>query len=166
MRVVKVGGEALFFAWAFEQEGAVSGHRFPEQDVLVPWHQRLKRKADSKELTSKKNSKGERNDDQVKQPETCEEGLVEGEDTQSNQDDKDRESDSKASHGVLNEEKLAVVYQRYCHVYSKGELPTLFQPLAPWVEVVSEHYDTGNWVVIARKTAEAPVDYTSQLCTV
>ena len=41
-------GLALFYAWALEQEegevraGGVSGHRFAEPDVLVPFHLRLK----------------------------------------------------------------------------------------------------------------------------
>ena len=31
MRVVKVGGEALFYAWAYEQKNAKSGHQFQKQ---------------------------------------------------------------------------------------------------------------------------------------
>jgi len=43
MRVVKVGGVALFYAWALEQEqGGVSGHQFQGQDVLVPFHNKIK----------------------------------------------------------------------------------------------------------------------------
>jgi len=51
MRVVKVGGCGLFYAWAMEQtvdavptekrqddKKAISGHRFEQSDVLVPWH--------------------------------------------------------------------------------------------------------------------------------
>ena len=39
LRVLRPGGQALFYAWAFEQElNSVSGHIFEEQDVLVPWH--------------------------------------------------------------------------------------------------------------------------------
>ena len=38
MRVVAVGGKGLFYAWAFEQKNAKSGHQFPAHDVLVPWH--------------------------------------------------------------------------------------------------------------------------------
>jgi alkylated DNA repair protein alkB family protein 8 len=43
MRVLKVGGEALFYAWAFEQEdkNSKSGHKFKVQDVLVPFHLRM-----------------------------------------------------------------------------------------------------------------------------
>ena len=44
MRVLRVGGTALFYAWALEQEtGGVSGHRFESQDVLVPFHKRAER---------------------------------------------------------------------------------------------------------------------------
>ena len=43
MRIVKVGGVALFYAWALEQEqGGVSGHQFEGQDVLVPFHNKIK----------------------------------------------------------------------------------------------------------------------------
>eukprot|EP01051_Picozoa_sp_SAG22_P013053 SAG22_NODE_1420_length_4465_cov_7.857994_3_plen_344_part_00 len=46
MRVVRVGGAGLFYAWALEQEdGGVSGHRFAEPDVLVPFHLRLAHQA-------------------------------------------------------------------------------------------------------------------------
>ena len=45
MRVLRVGGVALFYAWALEQEtGGVSGHRFESQDVLVPFHKRAETK--------------------------------------------------------------------------------------------------------------------------
>ena len=45
MRVLRVGGVALFYAWALEQEsGGVSGHRFAAQDVLVPFHKRAETK--------------------------------------------------------------------------------------------------------------------------
>ena len=41
MRLLRVGGVALFYAWALEQEvGGVSGHHFESQDVLVPFHKR------------------------------------------------------------------------------------------------------------------------------
>lgn len=56
VRVLRPGGKALFYAWALEQEAtslgavanesgscekvgtAISGHKFVQQDVLVPWH--------------------------------------------------------------------------------------------------------------------------------
>eukprot|EP01043_Picozoa_sp_COSAG02_P065402 COSAG02_NODE_9857_length_2091_cov_1.510040_1_plen_341_part_00 len=62
MRVLRVDGEALFYAWALEQEEAPpdqtvaateagekhagrSGHRFDGKDVLVPFHLRVNGKA-------------------------------------------------------------------------------------------------------------------------
>jgi alkylated DNA repair protein alkB family protein 8 len=61
-----------------------------------------------------------------------------------------------ASHGVVDEAKGAVVFQRYCHVYEEGELQELFARL-PWVEVTESYYDTGNWCVAAKKISEPPV---------
>lgn len=91
MRVLRIGGKGLFYAWALEQRGGRSGHRFDTQDVLVPWHERG------------------------------------------------------------GEER---VFQRYCHVYTEGELLGLFAEL-DWVEVELEYYDTGNWCIIARKIRES-----------
>ena len=41
IRILKPGGKALFFAWAQEQQDGVSGHEFDEQDVFVPFHQKM-----------------------------------------------------------------------------------------------------------------------------
>ena len=99
LRVVKVGGVALFCAWAYEQDkGGVSGHDFLAQDVLVPFHKRPiakgMRPAEQKEL-----------DDAM---------VREG---------------KAPSHGEINQEKHTVVYQRYCHVYKEGELEKLFEKI-------------------------------------
>ena len=37
LRVVRRGGEVLFYAWARDQSGGASGHVFQAADVLVPW---------------------------------------------------------------------------------------------------------------------------------
>ena len=60
--------------------------------------------------------------------------------------------------GEWDARKKAFVFQRYCHVYKSGELEQLCWPLveAGWVEVEDVYYDTGNWCVVARKTAPAP----------
>lgn len=39
-RVLKVGGVALFYAWARDQRRGRSGHAFDAPDVLVPFHLR------------------------------------------------------------------------------------------------------------------------------
>lgn len=46
--------------------------------------------------------------------------------------------------------KRAIVYQRYCHVYSEGELRALVESTADFI-VLDEYYDTGNWCVLATK---------------
>ncbi|GBG30794.1 Alkylated DNA repair protein alkB-like 8 [Hondaea fermentalgiana] len=91
MRTLRVGGRALFYAWAQEQDEGVSGHRFSEADVFVPWHLR-------------------------------------GQDC---------------------------VFDRYCHVYQRGELEALFQQI-PGVCIERSYYDCGNWCVIARKEGTSP----------
>ena len=119
MRIVKVGGVALFYAWALEQEqGGVSGHQFEGQDVLVPFHNKIKVKAVAPE------------------------------------DERERQSrvSGAPTHGEADREKRSVVYQRYCHVYTEGELPKLFENL-PWCEVTAAYYDHGNWCVEVLKTS-------------
>ena len=120
VRCVKPGGKVLFYAWAFEQEkpeeasAAVSGHRFDTQDVLVPFHKRLDRKA-----------------------EISVDGIPA----------------ALPSHASMDEEKRAVVLQRYCHVYAAGEISSLFAPMVAegTVELSPEYWDTGNWAVVAKR---------------
>ena len=122
MRIIKVGGVALFYAWALEQEqGGVSGHQFEGQDVLVPFHNKIKVKGVAPETQRERESR------------------VAG----------------APAHGEADPEKRSVVYQRYCHVYVRGELSTLFTHL-PWCDVEREYYDHGNWCVEVRKTTHHP----------
>mmetsp|Transcript_18396 Transcript_18396/g.27546 ORF Transcript_18396/g.27546 Transcript_18396/m.27546 type:complete len:552 (-) Transcript_18396:7-1662(-) len=56
MRMLRIGGKALFYVWAFEQnshQGARSGHQFEKQDVLVPWHFRDIKSVSASNITSK-----------------------------------------------------------------------------------------------------------------
>lgn len=67
-------------------------------------------------------------------------------------------------HDVFDETKNSTVLQRYCHVYSQGELSNLVNMLnnkdnksnfevEDWVCVEEEYYDTGNWCVVFKKLA-------------
>lgn len=99
LRIVKVGGVALFCAWAYEQDkGGVSGHDFLAQDVLVPFHKR-----------------------------PIEKGMQPSE--QKELDDQMVKEGKAPSHGEVDAEKHTVVYQRYCHVYKEGELEALFEKI-------------------------------------
>ena len=63
MRVLRVGGVALFYAWALEQEtGGVSGHRFESQDVLVPFHKRAETRKKKASEESEESESGNKND--------------------------------------------------------------------------------------------------------
>jgi SAM-dependent methyltransferase len=122
LRVLRVGGQAIFYAWAFEQDKgkARSGHVFAAQDVLVPWHVRI---------GAKHASAAERA--------AAAAGVVER---------------AVASHGEVDVAKGAAVFQRYCHVYVEGELEQLFarmlagQP-AMDARVCEVYYDSGNWAM-------------------
>ena len=48
--------------------------------------------------------------------------------------------------GVFDASKRAVVFQRYCHVYRKGELRRIIDAVGG-ASVVEQYYDTGNWCV-------------------
>jgi alkylated DNA repair protein alkB family protein 8 len=147
MRLVKPGGQALFYAWAFEQnlgkeaetektggnssnkggkKGGVSGHKFAAQDNLVPFHKR----------------------------------ASEGGTTTTAATDTRRQ---EPAHAVVDEAKGAVVYQRYCHVYVAGELVSLVKAAdggTGWLVVEESWYDSGNWCVRVRRTesTEAKLD--------
>ena len=125
VRVLRPGGQALFYAWALEQELASrSGHVFQEQDVLVPWHVKV-------------GEQGAKTEERVKEAREVVERAV-------------------ASHGEVDEVKGAAVFQRYCHVYEKGELELLFERMVrehPTVEarIIDSYHDSGNWAMCVEK---------------
>lgn len=49
-----------------------------------------------------------------------------------------------ASHAKADYEKRWIVYERYCHVYRKGELEELVQQV-PGLRVVDAQYSRSNW---------------------
>ena len=58
------------------------------------------------------------------------------------------ESDKKE---VRKAQGKGLVFQRYCHVYKKGELEGLAARLGKGVSVVESYYDTGNWCMVLEK---------------
>jgi len=112
-RLLRPGGRALFFAWAQEQDDGVSGHAFAEQDVFVPFHQKMYMSGWDKAFMPK-------------------------------------HVDEDIGHGIVDESKRSVVFQRYCHVFVKGELDELITSV-PGMKIVSSFRDAGNWAVICQK---------------
>jgi alkylated DNA repair protein alkB family protein 8 len=124
MRLLRVGGVALFYAWALEQEtGGVSGHRFESQDVLVPFHKR------AETVGKKKKEKSPLGGCGGWRPRPRPRRSVA------------REKTKKSLRGL----GVARVFQRYCHVYKEGELESLFDHLREWCRVDRVYYDCGNW---------------------
>lgn len=56
---------------------------------------------------------------------------------------------------IVGEDKNrnTVIFQRYCHVYAKGEVEQLFQSVSN-VEIVESYFDSSNWCCRVRKTTE------------
>ena len=145
MRVLRKDGLLLVYAWAQEQEQTgVSRHVFDAPDVLVAWHHKGVLPA-----AKKKKGRGGGGNNQVDDEEDQEASEAERERARVAADILDQ----GPSHGRIDEEKNAVVYQRYCHVYHEGELESLFRDerLASIAMVEEVWLDTGNWCVRARR---------------
>lgn len=130
-RVVKSGGKMLIYVWAFEQD---TGTKFDHQDVLIPWHLNFKYEDEDKLPDAQAESK---------EKSQSEENKTEGKDKPETQ--KPSESDV-----YVSEEKKAVVYKRYYHLFKHGELEGLIKAVEE-VEIMSAYYDHANWCVILRK---------------
>lgn len=147
-RLLAVGGRALFYAWAQEQEGSdaaggggagqasssavaggYSGHRFSAPDVLVPFHVPKAQVADDGSANSI--------------PAATERAA----------DAKGGGTSAWPAHDVHDDAKGTIVFQRYCHVYCRGELEELFGPLVASGEVEIEEtwYDCGNWCAVVQR---------------
>ncbi len=135
-RIVKVGGLINVQAWALEQEDD-SKRKFHGTDVLVPFN------AQPKYLDSSSNHES------ADESGIAEDGRIE------------KVSDTCKSKGVaqmmaekysgaeFDSKKNLVVFQRYCHMYRKGELELLCAKV-PGLEVLESSYERGNHVVSLR----------------
>ena len=126
MRLLTVGGTALFYAWALEQaDGGVSGHHFESQDVLVPFHK--KAGVQGKVVVTGGSGSGRRRER--------------------------RRGRAEPRARTTTGTRPRRGYQRYCHVYKEGELETLFEHIKSWVKVNRVYFDCGNWCVEAERIA-------------
>jgi len=124
-RIVKVGGRINVQAWALEQTHD-SKRKFHGTDVLVPFN------AQPKYLQTPRKENGN-NDQNISSVESKGKGVAQMMAEQYN----GAEFDSK---------KNLVVFQRYCHMYRKGELESLCNQV-PGLEVLESSYEKGNHVV-------------------
>ena len=150
---LRVGGKALFYAWAMEQgklwfccllcgtklflilkntklknnleKGGLSGHVFEKQDLFVPFHWR-------QDFWQKSEVEG------------GSKATLEGANAEI------QKTVKRAKHGVQNLEKRAIVFQRFCHVYKKGEIEELAKCLDGF-EVAESWYDSGNHAMVVKR---------------
>jgi alkylated DNA repair protein alkB family protein 8 len=130
-RIVKVGGRFNVQAWALEQEND-SKRKFHGTDLLVPFN------AQPKYLQTQEKS-GE-NNGSIHQPKSSSDSKGKGVAQMMAEQYDGAEFDSK---------KNLVVFQRYCHMYRKGELESLCERV-PGLEVLESAYEKGNWVITCR----------------
>ncbi|KAJ3385834.1 Alkylated DNA repair protein alkB 8, partial [Chytriomyces hyalinus] len=170
VRTIRPGGKILIFVWALEQEDG-SKRKFEKQDVFVPWN------LDAKTFAGKSKSvaanggrrKGKKNQGQDGQdsaavvedkgdtkevdsattpssPEVANPNVaktIEALSLESNPED-------AAPKVVVKSGNENIVYQRYYHVFVKGELDQVVEA-AGGLDVNKSGYDRDNWYVIATK---------------
>ncbi|CAM9611205.1 unnamed protein product [Discosporangium mesarthrocarpum] len=161
-RVLCVGGQVLIYAWAMEQDGD-SRRSFAHQDVLVPWH--------FGDQHTKLQDTGHTQVERIPEPQSQEatdtmaydmfEDKISGS-SLGGHDERNRSplrSSPVPTHGVRVEgpgrggKGGSVVYQRYCHVYTEGELELLVRNSCVGLQVVKSYYDRSNWCVVAKKVS-------------
>lgn len=130
LRVLRVGGRGIIYAWAHEQMKG-SRRRFEEgrQDFMVPWN------LDKRFAFSAEGESTEGNE--PKEKEEASENVTSG-------DSADDQTASKPQERV--------VVQRYCHMFKQGELEELVA-LAGNAEVEESYYDESNWAVVIHRTS-------------
>jgi alkylated DNA repair dioxygenase AlkB/ubiquinone/menaquinone biosynthesis C-methylase UbiE len=128
-RIVRVGGTINIQAWAMEQQQN-SRRRFAAPDVFVPFN------AQPKYL-----DKGSAEAKADGSPVADVEGAVEESKSVA------QEYSEIYKNADYDEKKGLVVFQRYCHMYKKGELEELVGRV-PGVSLVESGYESGNHFVI------------------
>jgi len=132
-RIVRVGGLINVQAWALEQE-TDSRRKFHGTDVLVPFN------AQPKYLQAVAKDDEEGNGTSQSVPLSTDGTKGKGVAQMMAEQYIGAEFDSK---------KNLVVFQRYCHMYRKGELEQLCERV-PGLEVMESSYEKGNHVVLLR----------------
>ncbi|KAL3795439.1 hypothetical protein ACHAWO_011478 [Cyclotella atomus] len=126
-RIVRVGGLINVQAWALEQEED-SKRKFHGSDVLVPFN------AQPKYLQASLTSKSNQNDGR-----TSSKGVA--------------QMISESYDGAdFDSKKNLVIFQRYCHMYRKGELEELVDQI-PTLQLIDSAFEKGNHVVLLRVSA-------------
>eukprot|EP00946_MAST-07B_sp_MAST-7B-sp1_P003048 g3048.t1 len=146
-RVVRVGGPILIYAWAQEQ-GDESRRRFESQDVLVPWHLK-KNKASAVGSSARKKKKagappGKTAENQGRESKRA---RLEGGGCEATHSSENSRADSQSDNTTDQKHKI---FQRYCHVYRKGDLEALVEEV-PNLKVLRSYFDCSNWAIVVER---------------
>ena len=172
MRIVRPGGVALFYAWAYEQDrggGQRARVREPGRAGAVPRASAGPRASGasgagggSEEAgagggagAGRGGKDGTTTDASRGLKKTVEGGGEiggRGERGEAGGGDADAKGTTREGEGKKRGGGR-VFHLGYCHVYREGELEALFAPLAGWVRVDRAYYDCGNWCVEATRSS-------------
>ncbi|GME98861.1 unnamed protein product [Ambrosiozyma monospora] len=140
MRCLKIGGQALIYCWALEQDGSRRGwKKGMEQDVLVPWvlpqQNQQKKKKKKKVLVKRKKA--------FIDGVLIDLGPAEGQEDNVNADEGAEKEEKNG------DEKKPDVKMRFYHLYKEGELN---EDCAKAGGIVLDSgYERDNWWVIVKK---------------
>jgi hypothetical protein len=132
--VVRVGGLINIQAWALEQEDE-SRRKFPVSDVFVPFNAQPK----YLRLATKAGNCWDSGDGEA--------SIVL---------DEEHKSTAQIYSEILNadfdDQKGLVVFQRYCHLYRRGELEEIIQScsVCDYLEIQESGFESGNHFVILK----------------
>ena len=170
MRLLRVGGRLLVSAWALEQD-STSRRAFPSQDVLVPWAipsrfveqderaMQVARDTTAAQVAAAAQAQSEAGTVGKDGPAAA---ATEAASSASRAVASPSPSPSPSAPAVVDPSSgLSLVhYQRYCHVYTEGELESLFtaQFGPDEMQIVQSYYDRGNWCVVVQKNALTKFD--------
>ncbi|KAG0202280.1 tRNA methyltransferase, has a role in tRNA modification [Mortierella sp. GBA30] len=177
LRVVRIGGRVLIFVWALEQTGKRDFDK-DVQDVFVPWA--MPKKAEPKKDKPRSRPQGIKKKDRKKDPSTSEDAVDNSMNSVNIQDEAQYSKEQsepqkvrfarsgpetpstqtsettsqpdvdKGDVGLDSNPSGAPVYNRYYHLFQKGELEDLVLQTQK-ASIVQQGYDRDNWWCILEK---------------
>jgi hypothetical protein len=140
VRIVQPGGTINIQAWAMEQEQN-SRRRFAAPDVFVPFN------AQPKYLEKVEWNKSKNNTSDSQPPPAESKSSEEKPDSVEEQKSVAELYSEQYTKADYDERKGLVVFQRYCHMYRKGELEQIVEGVGG-ATLVESGYESGNHFVI------------------
>jgi alkylated DNA repair protein alkB family protein 8 len=154
LRIVKPGGRILLTAWAKEQEGD-SRRVFNSGDVFVPWHI-PKATLQAQGFTIPDNGAPTTTSPQPPTTSTTTPSTTSAAAATPSSPavlSSSNSNDDIIDHGPAPTADQ-LTFQRYCHVYERGELDALVTAHINNARIIDSFYDKGNWCIVLEKLAK------------